>query len=166
MLKRTDIHRVLILAGRPVWAWILAAVAITLPASAPVKYGRAMGRFEIALNGPTNGNPFLGVRFSARFTQGNSTIAANGFYRWRWHLSRPLHAGETGRVALRHGKLQRGPKCKDWRLLRHPPSPDNHGPVRVAHTFHFAMPTASRSRSSARRATLGFISLNRWKGRR
>jgi hypothetical protein len=38
------------------------------------------GVFEIALNGPTNGNPFTDAQFSARFTQGDSTIEANGFY--------------------------------------------------------------------------------------
>src|SRR4051812_14158192 len=36
--------------------------------------------YEVALNGPTNGNPFLDVTFSAKFTQGDSKIEANGFY--------------------------------------------------------------------------------------
>ena len=36
--------------------------------------------FELALSGPTNGNPFLDVKFSARFKQGTNSMEANGFY--------------------------------------------------------------------------------------
>ena len=38
------------------------------------------GRFELALNGPTNGNPFVDVKFSARFWQRQFDVEANGFY--------------------------------------------------------------------------------------
>src|SRR5579862_4992624 len=38
------------------------------------------GTYEISLNGPANGNPFLDVAFSASFTLGNSTEKVNGFY--------------------------------------------------------------------------------------
>src|SRR5258708_7337443 len=38
------------------------------------------GVYEIALNGPTNGNPFLDVKFSATFTQDDTKVEANGFY--------------------------------------------------------------------------------------
>src|ERR1051325_10490897 len=48
------------------------------------------GVFELKLNGPTNGNPFTDVKFSARFREGglistvsgrsNLTVEANGFY--------------------------------------------------------------------------------------
>ncbi|MGA2175244.1 MAG: DUF5060 domain-containing protein [Verrucomicrobiota bacterium] len=38
------------------------------------------GLFELALKGPTNGNPFLDARFSARIRQGTSSVEANGFY--------------------------------------------------------------------------------------
>src|SRR6185437_6083541 len=38
------------------------------------------GVFEVALNGSTKGNPFLDVKFSATFTQGDVKIEANGFY--------------------------------------------------------------------------------------
>jgi len=38
------------------------------------------GVFELALNGPTNGNPFLDAQFSGRFTQGAEATEVNGFY--------------------------------------------------------------------------------------
>jgi hypothetical protein len=96
------------------------------------------GVFEIALNGPTNGNPFLDVRFSARFTQGDSAVEADGFYdgdgiyrvrfmpekKGGWHYVTESSSAELD------GKTGGFTVTK--------PSPDNHGPVRVADTYHFA----------------------------
>lgn len=96
------------------------------------------GVFEVALNGPTNGNPFTDVQFSARFTQGGTTCEANGFYdgdgvyrvrfmpqtQGEWHYattsSSPALNGRTGEFTVT------------------PPSSGDHGPVRVAYTYHFA----------------------------
>jgi hypothetical protein len=96
------------------------------------------GIFEIGLHGPTNGNPFIDVTFSATFTQGDTKIEANGFYDGdgiyhvrfmpdkpgAWHYqtessSAPLN-GKTGEFTVTN------------------PSAQNHGPVRVARTYHFA----------------------------
>jgi hypothetical protein len=122
-------------------ARIFAALVIcffALPVLAGQKTVEQWGVFEIALNGPTNGNPFLDVQFSARFTQGDSTIAADGFYdgdgiyrvrfmpekQGEWHyVTESSSAKLTGRTG-------------DFTVT--PPAPGNHGPVRVAHTFHFA----------------------------
>src|SRR6478609_8277425 len=38
------------------------------------------GLYEVTLKGPTNGNPFLDVRFAARFAQGYDSIEVPGFY--------------------------------------------------------------------------------------
>ncbi len=96
------------------------------------------GRFELALNGPTNGNPFVDVKFSARFWQRQFEVEANGFYdgdgiyRARfmpdkpgeWHYltvsSSPELNGQTGVFTVTA------------------PAARNHGPVRVANTYHFA----------------------------
>lgn len=96
------------------------------------------GMFELALNGPTNGNPFVDVKLSARFTQDNTAVEANGFYdgdgiyrvrfmpqtRGEWHYvtgsSSPELNGKTGEFTVAQ------------------PSPGNHGPVHVAYTYHFA----------------------------
>ncbi|MGA2173765.1 MAG: DUF5060 domain-containing protein [Verrucomicrobiota bacterium] len=96
------------------------------------------GVFELALNGPTNGNPFVDVNLSARFTQGDAAIEAGGFYdgegvyrvrfmperQGTWHYVTTSSAKELG--------------GKSGELSVAPPSADNHGPVHVAHTFHFA----------------------------
>src|SRR6185503_17745053 len=38
------------------------------------------GLFELALQGPTNDNPFVDVQFSARFSHEDTVIEATGFY--------------------------------------------------------------------------------------
>jgi hypothetical protein len=38
------------------------------------------GIYEVSLRGPTNGNPFLDVQFSARFSLGDTNIDVDGFY--------------------------------------------------------------------------------------
>ena len=96
------------------------------------------GLFELALPGPSEGNPFTEVELSARFTQGASAVEAAGFYdgdgtyrvrfmppttgEWRYetHSNHPALTGRTGALTVT------------------PPAAGNHGPVRVAHTFHFA----------------------------
>lgn len=94
--------------------------------------------FEVELRGPTNGNPFTDVRFSAVFDNGARQVEAPGFYdgdgvyrvrfmpdaqgRWRYETraNRWELTGKTGEFTVT------------------PPGPRNHGPVRVHNTFHFA----------------------------
>lgn len=96
------------------------------------------GVFEIALHGPTNGNPFVDVQLSAKFSQGASAIEVSGFYdgdgiyrvrfmpekRGEWHY---VTESSTAELNGQSG---------DFMVAR--PSAENHGPVRVAHTYHFA----------------------------
>ena len=96
------------------------------------------GVFEVALHGPTNGNPFLDVKFSAKFAQGDSTVEANGFYdgdgiyrvrfmpekQGAWH-----YVTESSSAEL-NGKTGELSVTKPLAL--------DHGPVHVAHTYHFA----------------------------
>jgi hypothetical protein len=96
------------------------------------------GMYEVALRGPTNGNPFLDVRFATRFAQGYDSIEVPGFYdgegnyrvrfspekqgAWKYETisSDPALAGKTGEFTVTK------------------PTSSNHGPVRVANMFHFA----------------------------
>lgn len=94
--------------------------------------------FELALDGPTSGNPFLDHTFGARFRFQNREIDVDGFYdgdgtyrvrfmpdtcgEWQYttHSSVPELAGVTGTF-----------ECVDA-------SADNHGPVQVRNRYHFA----------------------------
>lgn len=96
------------------------------------------GLFELSLEGPATGNPFLDVEFSARFTRGDRQVKVAGFYdgagtyrvrfmpdsqgEWRYETlsNQAVLHGKTGVVHV--GK----------------PAARNHGPVRVRNTYHFA----------------------------
>jgi hypothetical protein len=94
--------------------------------------------FELALKGPGGGNPFLEVELSARFEMDDQSIETRGFYdgegtyrirfsppqpgRWRFETS-SNRSELTGRIGNFH--------CT-------PATGNNHGPVRVRNTFHFA----------------------------
>jgi len=93
---------------------------------------------ELVLSGPKRGNPFLDVALGAEFRYKHRVVLVDGFYdgdgiyRVRfmpdtmgvWHYETrsncPDLDGITGQFT-----------CVE-------PSPGNHGPVRVAHTYHFA----------------------------
>ena len=93
--------------------------------------------FELTLPGPASGNPFADVTLSAHLTCGDRSADVTGFYdgdgtyrirfmpdvQGNWHYSTKSDAealnGKTGEFI-----------CTK-------PSPGNHGPVRVADTYHF-----------------------------
>jgi hypothetical protein len=93
---------------------------------------------EIELAGPSEGNPFVEVELSARFTSGTTSIRAHGFYDgdgvYRIRFM-PERVGRYSYVTLSNVPALDG-KRGEFEVT--PPSTDNHGPVRVAHTFHFA----------------------------
>ena len=115
--------------------FILAALAPLASAQPTVE---RWGLFEAALPGPAEGNPFTEVTLTATFTSGGTAREVTGFYdgagtyrvrfmpetigEWRYvtRSNRPALDGRTGAFTAVA------------------PSAANHGPVRVAHTFHFA----------------------------
>jgi hypothetical protein len=96
------------------------------------------GIFEVALEGPREGNPFTDVTLRAEFTQRSRVVPVDGFYdgegvyrlrfmpdmlgEWRYTTtsSAPELDGQQGAFT-----------CVE-------PSGDNHGPVVVRSTYHFA----------------------------
>ena len=113
---------------------LMKAVAEPAGESASVEQ---WGMFELPLKGPTAGNPYMDVKFGATFTQGHRTVQVNGFYdgdgtyrvrfmpdaagQWTWKTtsSVPGLEGHTGTLACTAA------------------SAGNHGPVGVAHQYHF-----------------------------
>lgn len=114
---------------------LLSLAVLSAPAETIVEQ---WGVFELALNGPTNGNPFLDAGFSVRFSQGPAEVNVRGFYdgagiyrarfmpatQGEWHFatssSVPQLNGQAGSFAVSA------------------PSAANHGPVHVTNTWHFA----------------------------
>ncbi len=116
---------------------VLLLLALSRIASAQPTVER-WGLFEAGFTGPSTGNPFTDVALKATFTQGNASHDVTGFYdgggkyfvrfmpetigEWRFvtHSNRPELDGRSGTFTAVA------------------PSAANHGPVSVAHTFHFA----------------------------
>jgi hypothetical protein len=96
------------------------------------------GVYEVTLKGPTNGNPFLDVRFAARFAQGGDSIEVPGFYdgdgNYRVRFS-PERLGAWKYETTSHAAELNG-KTGEFTVAK--PSANNHGSVRVTNTFHFA----------------------------
>ena len=117
----------------------LAAVLALAPVrGAAPSAAEQWGILEIALEGPSGGNPFADVRLAAVFTDGaGHRVEPAGFYDgdgiyrirfmpewtgpWRYQTESNIPAleGRSGTFTVR------------------PASPGNHGPVGVRHTFHF-----------------------------
>ncbi len=116
----------------------MLSLIFVLPLGAAQIKVEQWGVFEVALSGPTNGNPFLDVNFSARFTQGDSVIEANGFYDgngiYRVRFMPPIQ-GEWHYITKSSCAELVG---KSGEFTATKPAPENHGPVRVANTYHFA----------------------------
>ncbi len=112
-------------------------VFLALTASAFAQTER-WSMFEISLQGPSTGNPFVDVELGARFELGHRSIDVDGFYNgagvyrvrfmpdtvgeWTYttRSNRPELDGKSGKVI-----------CTEARA-------GNHGPVRVRNTTHFA----------------------------
>jgi hypothetical protein len=94
--------------------------------------------FEIALPGPAEGNPFLEVELSATFTNGVRTVRVPGFYDGDG-IYRVRFMPDTTGVWRYETLSNRWPlTSKKGEFTVTPPGPKNHGPVGVAHTYHFA----------------------------
>ncbi len=114
---------------------LLLAVCSLRAGDAPVEQWSV---FELKLTGPATGNPFVDVQLSARFTHAETTVTVNGFYdgdgtyRLRFMPGQPgnWHYQTTCNIPSLDGVA--------GSLSVQPPRPGNHGPVSVAHTYHFA----------------------------
>ncbi len=105
---------------------------------APSNLVERWGCFELALPGPSDGNPFVDVQLQAEFTHQHRTLRVDGFY----------DGAGVYRVRFMPDELGQ------WRYVTHSnastldglagqfactaPGAGNHGPVRVHNTFHFA----------------------------
>ena len=119
---------------------VLAAVLFFALSSnaAPTNSVEQWGIYEIVLNGPTNGNPFLDVRVSAVLDNGTKKMEVPGFYDGDG-IYRIRFMPDT------QGNWRYKTKANRWRLsgktgafVVTPPGKGNHGPVRVHNEFHFA----------------------------
>ena len=96
------------------------------------------GVYEIALNGPTNGNPFFDVRFSAVFSNGDKSVEVAGFYDGDGVYRVRFMPDTQGRWQYETRANRRELTGKTGGFTVTPPGKGNHGSVRVHNTYHFA----------------------------
>jgi len=127
-------------ASRIIPAICLFAIALNPIPSALAAPGTVeqWGIYEIDLNGPTNGNPFIDVQFSATFDNGFKRVNVPGFYDGNG-IYRIRFMPDT------QGQWHYKTHANVWPLTKKsgeftvtPPGKGNHGPVRVHDTYHFA----------------------------
>lgn len=96
------------------------------------------GVFELALDGPREGNPYLDVPLSARFVNGDQTVQVAGFYDGEGVYRVRFMPDRLGQWTYRTESRAAELDGRTGRLSCTPASAGNHGPVRVRGTFHFA----------------------------
>ena len=94
--------------------------------------------FELALPGPTAGNPFVDVQLTATFTHGDRAVTVNGFYDGDGIYRIRFMPDETGAWRYETAGNVTALAGRTGTFTVTPPGPGDHGPVRVHDTFHFA----------------------------
>ena len=127
-------------AGAALVSWPSAhsgAAAAAVGAEAPAEV-ECWGIFELALKGPTAGNPFADVTFAATFKFAGRAVECHGFYDgggvYRVRFMPDAVGAWTYVTHSNAGELD----GKAGRFTCVTPAAGNHGPVRVRNTFHFA----------------------------
>src|SRR4051812_33487232 len=96
------------------------------------------GIFEVALQGSAEGNPFLEVELSAQFRHKHRTIDVDGFYDgegvYRVRFM-PDRQGEWSYTTRSNRAELNGIEGTFSSVV---PATNNHGPMQVANTYHFA----------------------------
>jgi hypothetical protein len=94
--------------------------------------------YEVSLNGPSTGNPFQDVIFTATFTNGSTKVDIPGFYdgNGRYKI-RFMPAAEGKWTYLTQSNLK-ALNGKKGEFICTPPNSLNHGPVLVKDTFYLA----------------------------
>ncbi|MCX6903273.1 MAG: DUF5060 domain-containing protein [Verrucomicrobia bacterium] len=120
---------------------IALSAAAVLFCAAPLRSAESVeqwGMFEVALKGPTRGNPFTDVRFAARFRQGDASIEVPGFYDGDGQYRVRFMPEKQG--VWKYQTVSDAPELsgKSGTFTAMKPAGGNHGPVRVTNTFHFA----------------------------
>jgi hypothetical protein len=129
------------MATMPLFRSILLAIALATPAAAAPTSQPAVHQwdvFETAVHGPSDGNPFVDVQLSARFTHAAQSITVHGFYDgdgvYRLRFMPATQGQWTYVTQSNRADLSDQTGSFDCTA----PAAGNHGPVSVSHTYHFA----------------------------
>ena len=105
------------------------------------------GLFELELQGSAEGNPFLEVELSARFTCGEIVIEADGFYDGNGVYKIRCMPSEVGEWTVETNSNRDELNGQTGTFTCIEASDNNHGPVYVHNQFHFAYADGTPYRS-------------------
>ncbi|MGA9651042.1 DUF5605 domain-containing protein [Pedobacter sp.] len=93
--------------------------------------------YELTLNGPSTGNPFVGTTFTAHFTNGDKVYEQEGFYdgNGKYIIRFMPDIEGTWHYVVNSNKSDLNDKKGSFVCTA--ATKDNHGPVRVAEQYHF-----------------------------
>lgn len=94
--------------------------------------------FELALAGPTEGNPYIDVRFSATFTDGTRVREVDGFYDGAGVYRVRFMPDKTGTWRYVTSSNRWPLANQSGQFVTTVPGKENHGPVRIHNTYHFS----------------------------
>jgi hypothetical protein len=110
---------------------------VTSPASAQDSI-QQWQTYEIKLKGPRDGNPFLDVELTATFSVGDETRKVSGFYDGEGAYRVRFMPDKLGRWDYSTHSNRQELNGHSGMFDATEPEGNNHGPVRVRNTFHFA----------------------------
>ena len=94
-------------------------------------------RFEVTLTGPQTGNPFDDVKLSAEFVSGSEKVAVTGFYDGNGNYKIRFMPQKTGVWKYKTISNSKSLNAKTGEFTCVAATGKNHGPVKVADTYHF-----------------------------
>ncbi len=121
--------------------WCVYVGAADSVQAAPVKTEGPIERwdtYEIELAGPADGNPFLDVELSATFEHDGKQQTVGGFYDGEGVYRIRFMPDSEGKWTYKTASNKSELADKSGEVEVVAPTGDNHGPVHVKDTFHFA----------------------------
>ena len=113
----------------------MALALLLLTGTAPAV--ERWGMFEVALSGPTSGNPYLDVHFGAQVRYRNRVVEVDGFYDGDGNYRVRFMPDEIGEWTYTTTSNVPELAGKTGTFQATAPAAGNHGPVRVRYTTHF-----------------------------
>ena len=111
------------------------------------------GLFEVSLKGPSAGNPFTEQSVSATFRSKNEIVTVDGFYDGDGVYKVRFMPSFTGDYVYETvGSFPEAESAGDFTVTE--PTGNNHGPVRIANTYHFAYEDTTPYYSEDRKSIL------------
>jgi len=94
--------------------------------------------FELVLDGPSEGNPFIDVELKAIFALGHRTVQVDGFYDGAGKYKVRFMPDAEGEWTYTTASATSALDVQTGKLLCEPAAAGAHGPVSVHNTHHFA----------------------------